>query len=186
MWNQWKSKLKLPEKGKFLVLLLIGLLLLVAAIPVNDDSDHQKINEQSNSYAFSTYEEKLEQRLENILENVDGVGKVEVMITLKSTSERVVEKDLQLDQRTADEEDSAGGSRMTKEQSSTNSSIFEEKADGSQTPYVSKEIMPEIEGVLIVAEGGSDPVIRQEITEAAQALFHLEVHKIKIMKGGIQ
>ena len=184
MWNQWKSKVKLPDKSKFFVILLIGLLLIVIAIPTADTTEEQKEPVQSYSESAS-YEESLEQRLEQVLQQVDGVGKVDVMITLKSGVERVVEKDLQLEQQTTDEEDSAGGSRLSKDQNSINSSIYEEGADGSQTPYISKELMPEIEGVVVVAQGGDDPVIRQEITEAVQALFHLEVHKIKIMKGGI-
>lgn len=186
MWNQWKSKLKLPDKGRWLIIILTGLLLIVIAIPASDKPNKEKDEGQKDIYESLSYEAKLEQRLENVLEQVEGVGNVDVMITLKSTSERVIEKDMQLDQQTTDEEDSAGGKRYSKEQNSTNTSIYEEKSDGSQSPYVSKEIMPEIEGILVVAEGGEDPVIRREITEAVQALFQLEMHKIKIMKGGIQ
>ena len=41
---------------------------------------------------------------------------------------------------------------------------------------------PEIEGVLVIAEGGENAVVIQNITEAIQALFGVEAHKIKIMK----
>ena len=39
-----------------------------------------------------------------------------------------------------------------------------------------------IRGVLVVAQGGGDPVIVQNITEAVMALFGIEAHKIKVMK----
>lgn len=41
---------------------------------------------------------------------------------------------------------------------------------------------PEIEGVLVIAQGGENAVVVQNITEAIQALFGVEAHKIKIMK----
>ena len=41
---------------------------------------------------------------------------------------------------------------------------------------------PEVLGVLVVAKGGDNPVTVREITEAVQALFGIEVHKIKVMK----
>ena len=40
----------------------------------------------------------------------------------------------------------------------------------------------EIRGVVVVAKGGGDPVIQRQIQEAVMALFHVEAHKIKVMK----
>ncbi len=42
--------------------------------------------------------------------------------------------------------------------------------------------LPEVEGVLIIAQGGDDAKIKNEITEAAKVLFGVEAHKIKVMK----
>jgi len=47
---------------------------------------------------------------------------------------------------------------------------------------VVSETLPQVRGVLVIAEGGGDPVIIEEIQEAVMALFHLEAHKIKVMK----
>ena len=47
---------------------------------------------------------------------------------------------------------------------------------------MSKEMAPEVEGVVILAQGGDDPVVEQEITQAVQALFGIDTHKIRIMK----
>ena len=69
-----------------------------------------------------------------------------------------------------------------KDQSSDKTSIYEQYSDGSSSPYVSKELSPEIEGVVVIAEGGDDAVVVKNITEAVQALFGVEAHKIKIMK----
>ena len=47
---------------------------------------------------------------------------------------------------------------------------------------MASEIYPEIRGVLVVAQGGDDPALVQQIQEAAMALFHVEAHKIKVLK----
>lgn len=41
-----------------------------------------------------------------------------------------------------------------------------------------------VHGIVISAQGGDDPAIAKEIVEVVQALFDIEVHKIKVIKGG--
>ena len=40
-----------------------------------------------------------------------------------------------------------------------------------------------VEGVAIVAEGGDNAVVVRNITEIVQALFNVDSHKIKVIKG---
>ena len=52
----------------------------------------------------------------------------------------------------------------------------------SSTPYVVKPYVPEIEGVLVVAEGAGSGTVKRTVTEIVQALFHVEAHKIMVVK----
>ncbi|MEI3340576.1 MAG: hypothetical protein V8R80_12125 [Eubacterium sp.] len=45
---------------------------------------------------------------------------------------------------------------------------------------------PEIEGILVVAQGGGNTAVAENISEAAQALFSVEAHKIKVVKMNLQ
>ena len=45
-----------------------------------------------------------------------------------------------------------------------------------------KTLAPQIEGVLVLAQGGDNAVVSANITEAVMALFGIEAHKIKVMK----
>ena len=40
-----------------------------------------------------------------------------------------------------------------------------------------------VEGVVVVAEGGDNAVVVRNITEVVQALFDVDAHKIKVIKG---
>ena len=204
MGSKWKTFLsglrtgeKLPKKNQLLILFLAGILLLVIAIPLPDtgeggesgqgkDSAAGEGEQQTAAWALSSdgteYETYLEEKTAGVLRNVEGVGEVTVMITLKSTGQKIVEKDQSGSSQTTEETDSSGGTRTTEDTSSEKTSVYEQGSDGSQSPYVSKELTPEIEGVVVIADGGDNAVVVKNITEAVQALFGVEAHKIKIMK----
>ncbi len=188
-----ENKIKIPQfkKNQLLLLLLIGILLLVISIPTEKKEERpnkeeyeqreveRSITQKSNE---EEYLKTLERRLKETLENVEGVGKVDVLITLKSTGQKVVEKDKNSNRKYSDEKDASGGTRKIEEEDQVKQSVYIQDSQGKQKPYVSKEMYPEIAGVLVVAQGGDKPVVIQNITEAVQALFGVEVHKIKIMK----
>ena len=187
-----KEKAAFPKKNQLLILLLIGILLVVIAIPTPDkkqtsgtkDAREAARSSDDNVHTGSNeeYEEYLENRVARTLEYVQGVGKAEVMITLKSSAQKIIEKDQQYTSQKTQEEDSSGGVRSVQDNTSDKTSIYEQGSDGSQSPYVSKELTPEIAGVVVIADGGDNAVVVKNITEAIQALFGVEAHKIKIMK----
>ena len=189
-WKGWfgalKSGEKLPKKNQLLILLLIGILLLVIAIPVENPQNKNVQETQAVStdevQEAGEYEEYLERKTGRVLQEVEGAGEVTVMITLRSGGQKIIEKDQSSTTQTTEEADSEGGTRSTTDQSSDKTSIYEQYSDGSSAPYVSKELSPEVEGVVVIAEGGDDAVVVKNITEAVQALFGVEAHKIKIMK----
>lgn len=187
----WMSKLKKPKKEQLVVLLLFGVLLVVIALPTTtgtmgaDKKDADISGTQGaagTDTATLTYEEQHEKRLSAILSQVAAAGRVEVMVTLESRGERIVEKDTPESRKSVEETDSSGGSRTTDEQDWGEETVYYEDGSGGKSPYVVKELEPNIEGVLVLAEGGDSAVVKQELLEAVQALFPIEAHKVKIMK----
>ena len=166
------------KKDKWLIILLVGLLLVVIAMPVSDIKSDQTQDEQQMQKAENasedTYADALETRLENALAK-EGVGNVKVMITLASSSEKVVEKDREM---TSEVQEGESGGKNT---SSSETAVYA-NGNGEETPYVKQELSPRIEGVLVIADGGDNAIVIENITEAVQALFGVDTHKIKVMK----
>lgn len=124
----------------------------------------------------------LEERLEEILSAVQGVGHVKVMITLSSSGEKIVEKDIPLERNSIIENDSTGGNRSTNEMYSQEETVYSTNSNGDKVPYVIKENSARVEGVSVVAEGGGDAAVQKNISDVIQALFGIEAHKIKVVK----
>jgi stage III sporulation protein AG len=176
--------IKKMKREQWIVCGLAGILLLVIALPVKksdakeDTVQDEKLRENQESDIRQEYENQLMQALSQVA----GVGTVQVAVTMESTGRKIVEKDSPSDQEAASQESGDGTKSSSQSSSIREETVFAENESGSQTPYISQETYPEIRGVLVIAEGGDDPVIVQQIQEAVMALFHVEAHKIKVLK----
>lgn len=185
-WD-WK-KLNFKDKNTWLILGIFGVLLLVIAMPVEKaqkkDSGMTQTQPAAEDETAESGQEcaddsiaELESRLEETLSLIDGAGQVRVMITMKDTGEKVVEKDI-----TCRTDAASGGSQNTEQ---SQSSVY--TRDGNtETPYISNEMTPQVEGVLVVAQGGGNSMVKQNILQSVMALFPLEAHKITIVKMSMQ
>lgn len=180
------------KKDQILILLLVGMLFLVIAMPVEKKKSGQDTTflpdesagkEGLDEISQEEYIRAQESRLAELLSRMEGAGEVSVMITLSSSAERIVEKDMEESKETVTEADSQGGSRTTQNVQSKDTSIYDGDNTNEQSPYISKELSPRVEGVVVIAEGGDDAVVVKNITEAVQALFGIDTHKIRIVKG---
>lgn len=160
------------KKTDYIVILLVGVLLLIVLLPVKEEkktcSDSQK-KAKAKSVSESTYDDEeyeklLEKKLEGILERMDGVGEVSVMITLSDDGTRIVDKD----------------TKETSESIEKTTVIYDD--EDASVPYVTSTDKPTVSGVLVVAQGGGNPQINNDISNAVSALFDVPMHKIKIAK----
>ena len=142
-----------------------------------DYSHHSNYSESQLQKVYSFF-----YRIEEVLREVEGVGNVKVMVTFQSSSEKIIEKDQATNSQTVTESDKQGGKRETKEAQDSEATVYNSTSGGEQTPYVTKEVNPKVEGVVVIAEGGGNAVVIKNITEAIQALFDVDTHKIKVMK----
>lgn len=180
-----KIKEKKLKRSDWLILVLAGILILIIALPTDTKEKKQaeeaKENISKENNTMEASKDEIERKLEDILEKIDGAGDVKVMITYQDSGTQVVEKDKNTSENSLEESDSTGGVRSTKEQQLQESTVYEE-ADAGNTPFVSKELFPKVEGILIVASGGDNQKVKQNISEAVLALFQVEAHRIKIVK----
>lgn len=181
------------KRDRWLFLLTIGVILCIMAFPfgksdgtsfpketvANQETEVWK--QESVARQENAYERKLEQRVKELLLQVDGVGEVDVMIVLKSSAQKVFHQEGSRSSAHTKEEDSAGGIR-DQETLEVEQRAATYSAGGEQGPVVEKELYPEISGIVITATGGGNPAVQAEISAAMEALFGIPAHKIKVLK----
>lgn len=185
MMNMEKIKTFLLEIGyiRLAILILCGVFLVLVSMPEKKEEillDEKVFTEQSAiSDKNDIYVDKMEKKLKKTLEKIKGVGNVEVMITLAVSSEAVVNKDESVEEST---EITEGEDKRNSISSVKGEETVMTEEDGQQKPYIIKEVEPIVEGVIVVMEGGDNSIVVNAVTEAVQALFQVEAHKIKVLK----
>ena len=192
-----KKKISLKEIGlpKLVIIFAAGILIIFLSIPgiLNSDksskdepldNNPQVVQNDTNttSYDSNTYITEMENKLENVLRKVSGIGEVDVMLTLKASKEQVTLKDSPYTQESLNEVDGEGGSRTDSSVKREESTVLVTTENGKSEPYIIQELEPDVEGVVVIAEGGDDADIQIEIMEAAEVLFNVPAHKVKVMK----
>lgn len=177
-----KKQKKEPGIKEWAIILAAGALLLLLSVPdlfqkekeeaVNTGSAAVQSEKQTEEYA-----ERMERKLEEMLLKVKGVTSAEVVITVKSTTEKVVLQDITADTEQLEEQDGNGGVRNSQKNTEEKKAVL-----AGEVPYLTKELTPEVEGVVAVISGADGSVVLA-VTEAVQALFDVPAHKVKIINN---
>lgn len=171
------------ERKKQMKLLLLALLLGVVMMSFGScdtsGASDGKADDVVPAEKFTTADEEtqLEEKLQQVLSKIKGVGEVSVSVTLASGSRTEYAVNASTTVNTTEESDADGSSKNTTQNTSSDTIVFE---DNDETPVVVQKSRPRVQGVLIVAEGGDDTVVRSQITAAVAALLDIPVHKITV------
>ncbi|MEC0108097.1 stage III sporulation protein AG [Paenibacillus taichungensis] len=129
---------------------------------------------------FQAIEVAFEDKIKGVLENIVGVGTVDVMVTVDSTEELVVQRNVKDSQQLTEETDASGGKRhMT--QYTRDGEIITYEISGDQTPIVTKKLKPQIRGVLVVARGAENKVVKDLITDAVEKGLNVAAYRISVV-----
>lgn len=183
--DKWKKILsKIASKDKLLIFLLAGVLLIIINIPVKSSTAKAKNSDttvKETQADSSYYISALEKELSQALAECEGVGRAKVVITAANNGKSVLYVQKSESENITDETDSTGGSRRTSQKTSDESVVYTDSGS-TKSPFITEKLVPEIQGVLILAEGGDDARTVSEITKAASALLGISVNKIKVLK----
>ena len=165
MTGMWKKAVQaIPgwlKKYRYagLVLLLGGLLLMWPAGGLS--SGQAASPETSGQAAFDL--ESLERQMEQALSEIEGVGKVTVVLTLQSDGEQILASD----------------NRQSGEQRE-DSTVIVSRGSGVQEAVSVARIYPRFRGALVVCDGGNLSAVKLSVLESVSALTGLSSDKISI------
>lgn len=183
-------KLSQEKKEKVIILFLLGVFFLLIATPVSSFSSKDKKSASEKKSVVSdketenskkeAYIDELENKLEQTIGGMEGAGKVLVMITLKDNGEKILDKNQPYESQSEKSKEEGKETESTSIKSDQETVLIEE--GGDTAPIVVQELYPDIEGVVVVCEGGDNSELALHIKEAVVALFSIDAHKIVVCK----
>ena len=158
--RRWKKlRDKLGKRTLLLAMVALGVLLLLLST-FGGGSGGEKQTQDTAVPVFSL--EETEKSMAAALGRIDGVGKVEILLTLRSGPEAELATD------------ALGDARQE--------TVVVSEGSGVQAPVVRRYVYPEYQGALVVAQGGGVAEVRLRLTEAVAALTGLSKDRITVLK----
>ena len=190
--GQGNNKRKI-ENLVFLVIILIITVVIINYVWSGDKSSNKKVTNSAGKQLATTNSSQtlvssqynntesisLEEKLEDILSKIEGVGSVKVFINYSESSETVAMYNENSKTSTTEETDKSGGTRKVEQTDSQKEVIYQEQ-NGTKTPIVQKTVEPKIEGAIITAKGAGDINVKTSIIQAVEAATGLATHKIQV------
>ena len=147
---------ELWKKYKFILLVvLVGIILML--LPVS--SKAEETNQGDGQIQQESFDlEAEERRMEELLGRIDGVGKLRLMLTLRS------------------------GTRLTLAENTQRETVTLNRGSGSQEVVVTNRYYPVYQGAVVVCQGADSSTVCLAVTETLQALTGLLSDRIRVAK----
>ena len=130
---------------------------------------------QQEVFSSEAYIQSMEQRLREILSQIDGVGECSVMVTLKESSRRIFASEDKTSQEKSDGRfDLSSEKRLV---------LLEDKS-GAEYPVVETTLSPQIKGVMIVCKGAKSAKVCQQVTEAVTTVLGIRSIQVCVSPRG--
>lgn len=111
------------------------------------------------------YQKETEERLQEMIESIEGVGKAKVMVTLRNNGESVYKE----------------MTSTTSSGKSEGSVVIVNGKEGNEA-LIKETLYPEIMGVVVICEGGDNAFLRSEIIGIVSAAYSVSTNRIYVCK----
>ncbi len=189
-WVEGQERKKLIENT--VIVAIIGVIVIIAGSALfGGNKSGTSVTAQERQKTENTSEvlrrdgssaDAKEEKLKSILSQMQGVGKVDVMITYDSSEENIPAFDTRKSQSSTLEKDNEGGTRTITQEDSDSTLAYEDSSDGGNAPVILKKNEPEVRGVLVVAEGADNIEVRERITNAVRVALDIPLHRVEVVQ----
>lgn len=162
-----RLKKKFGKNKLMAVMFAVGVILLIMPWNTEQPEKTQMLSVEAEEFSLREQEEKLEE----ILSKMDGAGKVRVMLTLRTSAEKML---------ASDESVSSSSSDLDTDNESERKTVTVSAGSGVESTVTVKYLYPEYLGAVVVAEGAENPTVRLKLSEAVAAATGLGASKIKV------
>ena len=174
--------------GNLILMVLVAVVIVLASSffknpsstsVVASETEKDKIVEENNFFELNDYESQLENKLKSTLEEIQGVGRVQLMIYFESGEESIPAVNINDSKSLTEENDTSGGKRNITQENNGRTVVMSNNGNANE-PLIVKKYKPTITGVCVVAEGANERVTELRIRQAVIYLFNLPENKVNV------
>ena len=172
--KNWQNRMSfLGARYKyFLAVIAVGVLLLLSAkVPTSEPAKEEGTQTEA-AFDLQTFQ----QSVADSLAQIEGAGRVEVLLSLEAGEESVYASDV-----SQSSQSTGGSSDSTSETYQSTMSILSDGSYG-ETPVLIKSKYPTFRGAVILCEGADSDTVRLQIVQAVSALCGISSDHISISK----
>lgn len=166
------EKIKVMMSDKKISAIIISIAAVFMVLLINTGNDNKKTVTEEVTTAVSVLsindiQTEIENRLEEMIKNVQGAGNVSVMVSLRSSGEYIYAENSRKENN---------GEKQLQD----NEIVIYESDNGNDEGLIVSVKSPEIEGVAVVCDGGNSSVVRAEITGLITSLFGIGADRVYV------
>jgi len=144
----------------------------------------EPVPEQAVQPTMDEHAERLEERLADLISQIDGVGRVMVMVTMQDSGEYVFARE---ERRNTDAErhpETAQGTsgRTLERESIEDRYVMVESEDGRRQALVRTRLKPRVQGVVVLAEGADDIRVQARIVNVVTTALNISSARVSVEK----
>lgn len=168
-----------PKDKKTTNLILIMLLLVIILIAMNyifneEDDKNNEVKTVVSDNTEAVNEQEVETRLENILNEINGVTNTKVMLSYSGTEKIIPVYDIKEDTSAESSDDTTNTKTVTEK------TVAYEEQNGSKVAIVEKKETATINGAIVVATFENSKDIESKIKDAVSAVTNVPIYKIQV------
>lgn len=179
------SKLSENESYRKVIIIagLIGIALIFLSGFFKNSNAPPKTDTPQGVVTSQQYATQLETRITDILTTMQGVGKAKVLVTLEQSTEYVYATEGKKSNQTT--EDKSGSSTVKSEANDNTETKYTlvKDADGTQKALPITEVQPIVKGVVVVCDGGDNPVVQQNVISAVTTALNITTVRVCVIKA---
>jgi stage III sporulation protein AG len=168
---------KVFKKYKNIIIIVgiagIALIFLSSFFTGNSKSEGGKSNSSNTTITDKEYTLALEQNLTDIITHINGAGDTKVMVT--------IENGVQTQYATETKTNTESGGSKASGKTETNY-ITVKDSNGNEHAIALTEYAPKVRGVVVICDGGSQPVIQKRITDAVTTALNIPSNHVCVTR----
>lgn len=177
------KKLFLKENIKKIIIIsgLIGIGLIFISNMVNSKKASKEENIEITSSA-SDYIKNLEANIQNIVSSISGAGESKVLITLENSLQNVYATEQKKNNEAIEDKENENTSKKKETSDLETKYIKIKDENGAEKALSVTQIQPTVKGVVIVCNGGDNPVVQKKIIDAVKTALNITSKRVYVTK----